>query len=267
MTPTANSNSKKISQLVVSGLMALLFVNFYLKAKEKTIENSYGMVDVLAAAKDIPPHTALTPAYITIKQVPLKFVEPGAVPVKILDQSMKRVMGKVTVAAVQEGAQLVMANLKDPAPSTSGIAPLLPPGKRGYLLRLGNLDVAELILPGDRIDIMATFTIKDSQKQSKATYTILQNIMVVGVGKYLKKPNEGVTEKREQQEGLVLTLALEPTEAERLNLAQIESQGEISVTVRAHGDQDTRPIPGITPSHLLNSPVSDPHPPPVVEKR
>jgi Flp pilus assembly protein CpaB len=243
--------NRKVIQLVVSAVMALLFVNFYLKSKEKTIEDAYGMVEVLSAARDIPPHTLLSVGYLTTQRVPLKFMQPGAYMVKIPSQVLARVQGKVTVAAIPEGAQITQSNLTDPSVKDTGVAPLLPPGKRGYLLRLGNLDVADLILPGDHIDIMATFTVKQKDVNSKATYTILQNILVVSVGRELKKSNQDVTGKKEGTEGLVLSLALEPTEAERLALAQSESQGDISIVVRPHGENDIKQIPPAAPGHLL----------------
>ena len=59
----------------------------------------------------------------------------------------------------------------------------------------------------------------------------------------------------------MVTLALEPAEVERITLAQSESQGEISVDVRAQGDNTVTPVPGVTPAHLLDSaPVSVPAP-------
>jgi pilus assembly protein CpaB len=243
--------SKKLIQLALSAAMALLFVNFFLKSKEKAIEDSFGMVTVLAAARDIPPRTALTPAVLTTRQVPLKFLEPGAILIKYQGQELERIAGKVTVSAIPAGSQITQSNLNAPAPTTSGVAPLLPPGKRGYLLRLGNLDVAELILPGDHIDIMATFTVRQKEAQSKATYTILQNVLVLGVGRELRPRNQDVGSKKEATESLVLTLALESTEAERLSLAQAESQGEISVVVRPPGDDKIKTIPGVTPANLL----------------
>jgi len=171
--------------------------------------------------------------------------------VKIPAEALKRVQNKVTIAAMPAGTQITQANLIDPSMKDTGVAPLLPPGKRGYLLRLGNLDVAQLILPGDHIDVMATFTVRQKEANTKATYTILQNILVISVGRELKKSNTDVTGKKEGAEGLVLTLALEPVEAERLALAQSESQGEITIVVRPHGDNDMKPVPGITPGHLL----------------
>src|SRR4029077_13451764 len=201
--------NKKAIQLIISAVMAILFVNYFLKAKEQSIENAYGMVEVLTAGRDIPPHTQLYPAYLTTQKVPLKFIEPGAFMVKIPSQAIGRVQGKVTIAAIPSGGQITQSNLTDPSVKDTGVAPLLPPGKRGYLLRLGNLDVADLILPGDHIDVLATFTIHQNNANSKATYTILQNILVVGVGRELRKSNQDVTGKKEGTEGLVLSLALD----------------------------------------------------------
>ena len=249
--------NKKVIQLAVSAVLAFFFVNFYLKQKEEAIATAYGMVEVLTAARDIPPHTQLAEAYIITQKVPLKYVAPGAYMVKIPSEAFSRVKGKVTVAATPEGTQIVQSNLVDPSIKDTGVAPLIPPGKRGYLLRLGNLDVANLILPGDHIDVMATFTLRksDSNASSKVTYTILQNILVVGVGRELKQSNQDVTGKKEGSEGLVITLALDPVEAQSLALAQVESQGEISVVVRPHGENEIRPITGVTPGNLLGMPA------------
>jgi Flp pilus assembly protein CpaB len=243
--------NKKVIQLVISAVMAGLFVNFYLKQKEQAIENAYGIVEVLVAARDIPPRTLLSADYLTTQKVPIRFMQPGAYMVKIPSQTLARVQNKITIASLPAGAQITQSNLADPSIKDTGVAPLLPPGKRGYLLRLGNTDVGDLLLPGDHIDIMATFSVHQDNANSKATYTILQNILVISVGRVLKKYNEDVTGKKETTEALMLTLALEPTEAERLALAQSESQGEIHIVVRPHGENGTTPVPGVTPGHLL----------------
>jgi len=248
--------NKKVLQFVISAILAVLFVQFYLKAKEQNIELGYGLGPVLIAAQDVPPQRALTANLITTKKVALEFVEPGAFLEKIPGQSLKRVLGKVTLAAIPAGAQITQANLREPSAADTGLSPMLPPGKRGYVLRLGNLDVAKLILPGDRIDILATFTIKTagSDATSKATYTILQDILVVAVDKDIIQSGRDITGKKETTEGRLLSLALDPLQTEQLAQAQIESQGEISVVVRAHGDDGVNPIAGVNSSNLLQNP-------------
>src|SRR5689334_10955349 len=125
------SQNKKLIQFGVSAILALIFVNFYLKSKEQTIESSYSMVTVLTASRDIPPHTALSPSMLSTKDMPALYVEPGAILVKYPGQEQERVKGKITVSAIPEGAQITQSNLGVPSPETSGVAPLLPPGKRG----------------------------------------------------------------------------------------------------------------------------------------
>jgi len=259
--------NKKWIQLLLSAVMALAFVQFYLKAKEQNIEMGFGMVDVIVASRDISPHKAITTDLIEIKKIAQRFVEPGAFREKIPGEARKRVLGKVTMSAIPAGAQILQTNLRSPSASEIGVAPMLPPNKRGYVLRLGNLDVAKLILPGDRIDILATFTVrtKGVDATSRSTYTILQNILVVAVDKDIIESGRDVTGKKEASEGRLLTLAVEPVEAAQLAHAQIESGGEISVVVRAQGDDSTAPIPAISAANLLSSPVPAapvaPHPP------
>lgn len=249
--------NKRWIQLVASAVMALLFVQFYLKAKEQNIEMGFGMVDVIVAARDIAPHKAITADLIETKKIAIRFVEPGAFREKIPGESVKKIIGKVTLSAIPGGAQVLQTNLITASAKDVGVAPMLPPNKRGYVLRLGNLDVAKLILPGDRIDILATFTVrvKGTDGTTRSTYTILQNILVVAVDKDIIESNRDVTGKKETSEGRLLTLAVEPVEAEQLAHAQIESGGEISIVVRAQGDDSTSPIPAISASNLLNSPA------------
>lgn len=246
-------DNKKIIQVVVSLVVTLVLVNFYFKNREQSMVSTYDMVTVFVAARDIPPHTLMQPALLATRQIPLKFMEPGAVMVKIMDQDVRRVLGKVTQISIQSGAQVTQNALADPAPNTTGIAPITPAGKRAFLLRLGNTDVGSIILPGDHIDVMATFTVHDpkTNAQTRGTYTILQNVLVLAVGRELRNPNEDVTKKKEGAEALMLTLALEPADCERLSLAQAESQGEINVVVRPHGDANIIPLHGATPNQII----------------
>ena len=252
--------NKKIIQLIASGLMALLFVQFYLKSKEQNIELGFGMVNVLVAGQDIPPNHAITAELVTTKTVAGRDIEPGAFRVKIPGDTLKRVVGKVTMAAIPAGGQIIQTNLRNASATDTGISPMLPPGKRGYVLRLGNLDVAKLILPGDHIDILATFTVrqKGTDATSKATYTILQNIQVVAVDKDIIQAGRDVTGKQQLSEGRLLTLAVSPVEAEQLAHSQIESGGEISVVVRPSGDEGRSPLPPVTASNLLQGPQATP---------
>lgn len=230
--------NKKFLQLVVSAALALAFVNIFLGGKEGGIEKQYDLEEVVSASRDIPPHSEIAPGYLTVRKVPRKFLEPGAIVVHDVEEALKQVVGKVAMAPIPMGASVLRSNIESPSVERTGVAPLIPMGKRGYVLRLGNTDVADLILPGNRVDVLATFTVRQGDSAVKQTTTILQNILVVSVGKILRDQAVKVPSKAERSEGLMLTLAIDPREAERLAQAQSAAQGEISVIVRRQGDEE-----------------------------
>jgi pilus assembly protein CpaB len=244
--------NKKLMNVLISAVLALAFVNFYLRGRETNIENSFGMVDVLSAGRDIPPHTAINASWVTTKRVPQRYVEPGAILVKLPGDGISKIKDKITAIAMPEGTQITQSILQDPSSKETGVAPLIPPGKRAYILRLTNLDVGKLLLPGDHVDVLATFTVRQGENTSKATKTILQNVLVIAVDKDIRKQNEDVSKKDATTEALTITLALEPIEAEAITLALEESQGSIAVVIRSHGDVDIRQVPVLTPSRLVN---------------
>jgi Flp pilus assembly protein CpaB len=252
------ADNRKLIQIAVSGVVALFFVNYYLKARERSIEGGFAMIDVLAAARDIPSRSEIRPDQITTKQVPSKYVEPGAIIIKDPGTEFARIRSKISVAAIPAGGTIISSNLNDPSPDGTGIAPIVPPGKRGVILRLGNLDVQQLILPRDHIDILATLPLKTKEGQSRGTFTILQNILVLGVGKDLVRPTETTGARREAQDSLVLTLALTPYEAQQMDLARKESDGDISVIVRPQNDNAIQPLMGVGPDSLLDHPAPSP---------
>jgi hypothetical protein len=72
------------------------------------------------------------------------------------------------------------------------------------------------------------------------------------------RPSQTTSGRIEPQESLVLTLALDPMEAQRLDLARKEADGEISVIVRAPNDTTIQNIPGVGPESLLDHPTTPP---------
>jgi len=251
-------NNRKLIQILISGGVALFFVNYYLKAREKGIENGFAMVDVLAAARDIPSRTEIRPDQLMTKRVPERYVEPGAILIKEPGTEYSKVKQKLTVAAIPAGGSVISTNINDPSPENGGIAPIIPQGKRDYSLRLGNLDIQQVILPRDHVDILATLPILTKTGNSRGTFTILQNVLVLGVDKEFIRPTETAGRRPGSQNGAVLHLALSPVDAEKLELAVKESEGTIAVTVRSPNDSETHPLPGVSPEGLMDHPVTPP---------
>ncbi len=237
---------KKALSIGIAALLTVLAWHFLLRGREESIDFGFGDVDVLCAARDIPPHRSITADLLGVRKIPRRFIEPTAIREKETAKAMKRVRGKVSAASIPEGSQITEFLLREPSAKETGVAPMLSVGKRGYVMRLGNLEVAKLLLPGDHIDILATLPDADG---GRTTYTILQNILIVAIDKDIIESRRG--DKKEVTEGRVLTLALVPEEAQRLAHAQIESQGNISFVIRPTDDSAPVTLPPISATNLL----------------
>ena len=101
-------------------------------------------------------------------------------------------------------------------------------------------DQLALVRPGDRIDVLVTFspTGGDAPVGGRITVTLLQNILVEDVGRAESRPDGGV-----------LLLALNPNEVQYMALAS--ETGEIRVTRRDEGDAAMAPLKAATVKSLF----------------
>ena len=108
------------------------------------------------------------------------------------------------------------------------------------------IGVAGYVLPGTRVDVLAT--VNPSQNQTDVTSkVILTNVPVLAAGTKIER--DGTDNKPIAV--TVVTLLVDPTEAERLTLASTE--GKIQLALRNPLDTTAPPTPGIRPAALLGA--------------
>jgi len=108
----------------------------------------------------------------------------------------------------------------------------------------------KLLKPGDHIDILVTFdAVMGDNRKEKVTATILQNVLVLGVGADLGQGMSAAQLKQKQKaasadqafsDKMGVSLALNPNEAQYLALSQ--QQGQVSIVVRGLGDVELHPM-------------------------
>jgi pilus assembly protein CpaB len=139
-----------------------------------------------------------------------------------------------------------------PKEAGAGLPPVIQPGYRALSVRVNDVvGVAGYVLPGTKVDVVAT--VNPTQQPTDITSkVILTNVLVLAAGTKIERDGEGNKPIQVQ----VVTLLVNPDEAERLTLASTE--GKIQLALRNPLDQTAPHTPGIRPAGLMGSGVSAP---------
>jgi pilus assembly protein CpaB len=127
----------------------------------------------------------------------------------------------------------------------AGLPPVIPPGLRAVSVRVNEvIGVAGYVLPGTRVDVVATVS-PSGNATDMTTKVILTNVQVLAAGTKIDRE----TDKNKPQPVSVVTLLVNPEEAERLTLASTE--GKIQLALRNPLDKTIPSTPGVRPSALF----------------
>jgi pilus assembly protein CpaB len=129
----------------------------------------------------------------------------------------------------------------------SGLPPVIPKGLRAVSVRVNEvIGVAGYVLPGTRVDVVAT--VNPSNQQTDITSkVILTNVQVLASGTKIDRD----VEKNKPVPVTVVTLLVDPEQAERLTLAS--NEGKIQLALRNPLDVETPQTHGIRPAALLGA--------------
>lgn len=134
----------------------------------------------------------------------------------------------------------------------AGLPPVIQPGYRALSVRVNDvIGVAGYVLPGTRVDVVATVN-PTQQPTDMTSKVILTNVLVLASGTKIErdsKDNKPISVN-------VVTMLVNPEEAERLTLASTE--GKIQLALRNPLDQTTPQTPGIRPAALMGSAAAAP---------
>lgn len=128
----------------------------------------------------------------------------------------------------------------------AGLPPVIPEGQRALSVRVNDVvGVAGYVLPGTRVDVVAT--VNPTQNQIDVTSkVILTNVQVLAAGTRIEQD-----EKNKPIQVSVVTLLVNPDEAEKLTLASTE--GKIQLALRNPLDKTAPLTYGIKPAVLMGT--------------
>ena len=117
------------------------------------------------------------------------------------------------------------------------LAAILPQGMRAISTRIKEeTGVGRLILPNDRVDVIHTRAARGRASDQVHSETLFHNVRVLAIGQLIE-----AKDGKKLAEGNTATLELTPAQAQRL--AEANSGGEISLSLRSIADMETKDGP------------------------
>ena len=169
--------------------------------------------------------------------------------------SPDEIVGRGLIMPVIENEPLLPMKLA-PTEAGAGLPTVIPAGLRAMSVRVNEvIGVAGYVLPGTRVDVLATLS-PTEQRRDMTSKVVLTNVQVLAAGTKM----EQATEDSKPTPVTVVTLLVNPVEAERLTLASTE--GKIQLALRNPLDAEMPSTTGIKPAALLGfaPPVREPAP-------
>jgi pilus assembly protein CpaB len=225
--------------LTAGGALALGTYNYVSNASQSATAPAIPSKPVVVAASDLVLGTELTANDVRVIEWPASSVPAEAI------SDPKDVVGRGLIMPVVQYEPILPLKLASKE-AGAGLPPIIPPGLRALSVRVNEvIGVAGYVVPGTRVDVLTTINPGQNQ-QTMTSKVILTDVQVLAAGTKLE-----VTEKDKPVPVSVVTLLVNPDEAERLTLAS--SEGKIQLALRNPLDRSTPATRGVRPAVLLGS--------------
>jgi pilus assembly protein CpaB len=224
--------------LAVTAGTALAFATYNYVQHQPARSVSIPTRPVVVAASDLDIGAELRREDIRIIDWPA-----NAVPANALSDPKDAIGRGIVLPLIQNEPILPMKLASKEA--GSGLPPAIPPGLRAVSVRVNEvIGVAGYVLPGTRVDVVATVS-PSGQSGDMTSKVILTNVQVLAAGTKIERD----TDRNKPMPVSVVTLLVDPEEAERLTLASTE--GKIQLALRNPLDKTMPETHGIRPAALF----------------
>jgi len=174
-------------------------------------------VPVVVAADDIQVGARLEAHDVKVITVPQTAIPPGAF------SRTSQVLGRGAVLPLSQG-EFVLPSKLAALNAGAGLPSMIPQGMRAVSVRVNDVvSVAGFVQPGTHVDVLATGS--EGGGSERQTITVLENVLVLAVGKSLDR-----NASADAQTAPVITLAVSPDDAQKLAL--VSQEGRIQLSLR-----------------------------------
>lgn len=226
-----------------SAIMAALLARGMVGQKpEQTTEiiNKVQTVDVLVAAKDIEMGEKLATGTVVWKSWPVENVQEAMITKEKKPDAEQAFAEARASVQMYEGETILEKKVVFPG-DAGFMSAVLPKGMRAVSVAISSrVSAGGFILPNDRVDVILTRKITSTGNSAPIvkSETVVSNVRVLAVNQTFKQAKEG--EEVAMKEGETATLELPPDQAEVL--ARVESEGELSLSLRSLAETDGKSV-------------------------
>ena len=222
--------------IVAGGTLAYGTYNFMQASSVKAVNAP--TQPVVVAAADLPLGTAIKKEDLKVIQFP-----EGTAPEGAFSQPAD-ILGRGLIVPIVKNELILNAKLASKE-AGSGLPPVIPQGMRAVSVRVNEVvGVAGYVLPGNHVDVVATASPTDSRSDT-ISKVVLSNVQVLTSGTRIEQDQD----QNKPMQVTVVTLLVNPEQAERLALASTE--GKIQLALRNPLDQGAPDTPGIRTAGLM----------------
>lgn len=263
-------NNRALTISLFAAVVAIFFVQSYVSSIEEEAKKKYGTeILVIVARKDIKEMETITETALEFALIPKRYLEPAAVSLekkeedKETSKALKSVSGSIAVVPIKKGEQLTYNKITEPSMRT-GLATQIAPGRRAVSVPVSEITgVSKLIKPGDRVDLITVVDMGQG-KENKFAKTVLQDVVVLSIGRYITNNvarlveadplgagKEKIRSLAEDFSFASVTLEVEPSQAQMLALLLASGDNGLTISLRNNDDVDRQALPSVFMSEVL----------------
>jgi pilus assembly protein CpaB len=245
---------------IVAGIIAYFASVTYLNRKLSEYKGTFQTALILVADRDIPAGTPITKEMIDGKELPAVFLQQNAVPAS---SEANYILGLRALQTIRKGEVIYWHSVERSGRGIRSFSDTISSGKISDTVGGGRVQemgwraisipvdivasVTQMVVPGDRVDIIATFTFPSSKPDpalDTVTMTILQDVEVLATGKLTTIDVNNPAFMAQQARGggalsaaySTVSLQVTPEEAEILAFAVRRGGGNLVLSLRNRVD-------------------------------
>jgi pilus assembly protein CpaB len=202
---------------------------------------------VVVVRSDVPVASSLKDTQLKLVDWPSEHVPAGTL------RSIEDAKERIARRPLAQGEPVLEASLY-PTGATGGLGAVIADKHRAVSVKVDNvIGVAGFVVPGSRVDVMATIRRVDLARAIPFSKVILQDVRVLAVDQKLEEVKSGKPELVN-----VVTLEVRPVQAEHLIYAAHE--GRLQLALRSPGDDAKVATRSIGVADVLDGPASSKKP-------